>query len=63
MPGRVRLELRAILRGAAAVLARIRAVGGDVLGGRVHLTKWERVRTVWMGLCSGRAPRFVEAVR
>ncbi|MFO1076217.1 MAG: squalene synthase HpnC [Planctomycetota bacterium] len=58
--GRLRLELRAILRGAAAVLARIRAVAGDVLGGRVHLTKWERVGSVWLGLWSRRAPRFLE---
>lgn len=52
--GRLRLELRAILRGAAAVLERIRAVDGDVLGGNVHLSKWRRVRTVFAGLlCSG----------
>jgi len=48
--GRLRLELRAILRGAAAVLARIRAVEGDVLGGRVHLSKLQRVGTVLAGL-------------
>lgn len=56
--GRLRWELRAILRGAAAVLARIAAVDGDVLGGRVHLTKWERVRTVLAGLLWPRPPRF-----
>lgn len=61
--GRLRWELRAILRGAAAVLRRIRAEGGDVLGGRVHLGKGERVRTVLVGLCSARMPRFVEVVR
>ena len=48
--GRLRMELRAILRGAAAVLARIRAVEGDVLGGRVHLSKLQRVGTVLAGL-------------
>ncbi|MCA8967222.1 MAG: squalene synthase HpnC, partial [Planctomycetes bacterium] len=37
--GRLRLELRAILRGAGAVLQRMREVRGDVLGGRVHLSK------------------------
>ena len=56
--GRLRLELRAIVRGAAAVLRRIRAVDGDVLGSRVHLSKWERVRTVFGGLCLARAPSF-----
>ncbi len=56
--GRLRWELRAILRGAAAVLARIDAVDGDVLGGRVHLTKGERVRSVLLGLCRRRAPSF-----
>jgi phytoene synthase len=56
--GRLRWELRAILRGAAAVLARIEAVGGDVLGGRVHLTKVERLRTVLGGLLLAGPPRF-----
>lgn len=56
--GRLRCELRAILRGAAAVLARIAAVDGDVLGGRVHLTKGERLRTVLGGLLLRSAPPF-----
>jgi phytoene/squalene synthetase len=56
--GRLRLELRAILRGAAAVLRRIRAEGGDVLGGRVHLGKGERLRTVLGGLFCRRPPVF-----
>jgi hydroxysqualene synthase len=56
--GRLRWELRAILRGAAAVLHRIAAVDGDVLGGRTHLTKGERLRTVLAGLLSRRPPRF-----
>lgn len=56
--GRLRCELRAILRGASAVLARIAAVDGDVLGGRVHLTRWERLGTVLAGLCCRRAPSF-----
>ena len=50
--GRLRYELRAIVRGAAAVLARIRAVDGDVLAGNVHLSKLARLRTVLMGLLS-----------
>ncbi|MBM4061409.1 MAG: squalene synthase HpnC [Planctomycetes bacterium] len=61
--GRLRWELRAILRGAAAVLARIAAVDGDVLGGRVRLTRGERLCCVLGGLASARAPRFVEVAR
>ena len=60
--GRLRWELRAILRGAAAVLARIRTERGDVLAGRVHLGKGERLRTVLAGLASARMPRFAAEV-
>ena len=56
--GRLRWELRAILRGAAAVLQRIRAVEGDVLGGDVHLGKLARARTVLAGLLLAREPRW-----
>jgi squalene synthase HpnC len=56
--GRLRFELRAILRGAAAVLARIRRVGGDVLQGRVRLSRRERLGSVLLGLCSARMPDF-----
>lgn len=56
--GRLRCELRAILRGAAAVLQRIRACGGDVLGGRVHLGRWRRVACVLAGLAVRRPPRW-----
>ena len=56
--GRLRWELRAILRGAAAVLRRIEIEQGDVLAGRVHLTKAERVRTVLAGLWCRGAPSF-----
>jgi squalene synthase HpnC len=59
--GRLRCELRAILRGAAAVLARIRDAGGDVLGRRVRLSRGERLRSLLAGLCLGSAPRFGEA--
>lgn len=58
--GRLRCELRAIVRGAAAVLRRIAAVDGDVLGGRVHLSKGERVRTVLGGLFCAGAPDFAQ---
>lgn len=58
--GRLRCELRAIVRGAAAVLRRIAAVDGDVLGGRVHLSKGERLRTVLGGLFLGAAPDFAQ---
>ena len=56
--GRLRWELRAILRGAAAVLRRIARVDGDVLGGRVHLRKGERLRTVLGGLFLRTPPAF-----
>jgi squalene synthase HpnC len=56
--GRLRLELRAILHGAAAVLQQIHQVGGDVLGGNVHLSKLRRVRTVFGGLLSAREPKW-----
>jgi squalene synthase HpnC len=56
--GRLRWELRAILRGAAAVLRRIETVGGDVLGGRVRLRRSEQLRCLLGGLCRARAPRF-----
>lgn len=56
--GRLRWELRAILCGAAAVLRKIRAADGDVLGGDVHLSKLQRARTVFAGLLSSRAPRW-----
>jgi squalene synthase HpnC len=61
--GRLRWELRAILRGAAAVLARLRAVDHDVLAGRVHLTKGERLRTVLAGLLLPWPPAFVGGPR
>ena len=54
--GRLRWELRAVLRGAAAVLARIAAVSGDVLGGRVRLGRWQRLRCLLFAL-SPRPPR------
>jgi squalene synthase HpnC len=56
--GRLRWELRAILRGAAAVLRRIRAVDGDVLGRSTKLGKVQRFGTVLGGLCRRRAPDF-----
>ena len=59
--GRLRLELRAILRGAAAVLARIRAVRGDVLGGKVHLGKVARVGIVIAGLVRRSQPDWGRA--
>ncbi len=61
--GRLRLELRAIVAGAAAVVARIRAVDCDVLGHRVHLTKGERVRSLVGALCSSQLPRALREER
>lgn len=59
--GRLRLELRAILQGAAATIRQIRLAEGDVLGGEVHLGKWQRVRRVLAGLLSSREPAWGEA--
>lgn len=56
--GRLRLELRAILRGAAAVLQRVRACGGDVLGGRMQLGKGRRLACLFAALVSRRPPRW-----
>ena len=42
--GRLRLELRAILGGAAAVLRRFEVTGFDPIGGRVRLNRFEKVR-------------------
>lgn len=56
--GRLRAELRAILRGAAGVLKRIEAVGGDVLAGRVHLNRRERLQSVFAALLSRKPPRW-----
>lgn len=57
--GRLRWELRAILRGAAAVLHSIRRADFDVLSGRVRLRKHERLLCLLGGLCTARAPAFV----
>jgi squalene synthase HpnC len=56
--GRLRLELRAILHGAAAVLRRIAAVDGDVLGGRVRLNRSERIGCLLRAVWSRRVPDF-----
>jgi len=57
--GRLRWELRAILRGAAAVLAGMRRQDHDVLGGKVRLRKHQRLLCLLGGLCTARAPEFV----
>lgn len=61
--GRLRWELRAILRGAAAVLARIRKLDGEVLGTRAQLPKSGRLGAVLAGLVLPWAPRFVGGAR
>src|SRR5690606_9326380 len=61
--GRLRWELRAILRGAAAVLRRMRAADHDVLGHSTKLGRAARLRTVLGGLCLRRSPRFVAEAR
>jgi len=59
--GRLRWELRAVLRGAAAVLDCIRKVDGDILAHHVRLSKPRRVGTVLGGLFSARLPRGFRA--
>ena len=54
--GRLRLELRAILRGASAVLDRIEAADGDVLAGRVRLGRMQQVGCL-LGALWPQAPR------
>lgn len=57
--GRLRLELRAILCGAAGVVRRIRAADHDVLrdrGANVRLGRLERVATVVRGVCRRAMP-------
>ena len=61
--GRLRLELRAIVRGAAAVLRAIRAADGDVLGGKVKLSKGQQLRVLLGGLCSPSMPDFGRGAR
>ena len=57
--GRLRLELRAILAGAAAVLRHIRRIDHDVLGRHVRLTRTEKARIVGRGLLvRGMPPEF-----
>ncbi len=55
--GRLRLELRAILHGAAAVLAGLRACGHDVLATHVRLTRWQKLRALVRALTSSQPPR------
>jgi squalene synthase HpnC len=56
--GRLRLELRAIVHGAAAVLRRIAAADGDVLSGRVRLSRGERLGCQLRAVWSRRVPDF-----
>lgn len=55
--GRLRLELRAILAGAAQVLDRIRAADHDVLSHHIRLTKWARVQSLLRGVFRPSMPR------
>lgn len=61
--GRLRLELRAIVRGAAAVLRTIDAAHGDVLGSKVKLSKAQQVRVLLGGLCLSGMPDFGRGAR
>ena len=59
--GRLRYELRAIVRGAAAVLGRIRAAEGDVLREVLRLSKMQQFRCVLLGLLSRKRPRILRS--
>ena len=61
--GRLRLELRAIVRGAAAVLRTIQAAGDDVLGSKVKLGKGQQLRVLLGGLCLSGMPNFGRGAR
>ena len=54
--GRLRWELRAIVRGAAAVLRAVRAADGDVLACHVRLSKPRRLATLFGGLLLSAPP-------
>ncbi|MHC5063422.1 MAG: squalene synthase HpnC [Planctomycetota bacterium] len=56
VPGRLRMELRAVVRGAAAILAGIKAVDGDVLANQVRLSKWQKTSTLFWAMLSKRMP-------
>ncbi len=56
VPGRLSMELRAVIRAAAAVLAGIRAVDGDVLANRVRLGKWQKFSILLSAMMTRRMP-------
>ncbi|GAB4143140.1 MAG: hypothetical protein Fur0037_10670 [Planctomycetota bacterium] len=56
--GRLRWELRAVIHGAARVLRRIESEEGDVLGGRVRLSRAERLMALLRGCLRKRPPRW-----
>lgn len=57
--GRLRLELRAIVRGAAAVLARMRALDDDVLARRPKLGRGAHLAILLGAVFSSRPPRIL----
>ncbi len=57
--GRLRLELRAIVRGACAVAVAIRRHDHDVLATHVRLSRGARVRTLLAALATRRAPEVL----
>lgn len=56
VPGRLRLELRAIIGGAAAILSGIKAVDGDVLAHRVRTGRIKKFRVLSRAVLSSRMP-------
>ncbi|MCC6669774.1 MAG: squalene synthase HpnC [Planctomycetes bacterium] len=57
VPGRLRLELRAVLQAAARVVERIRAAGHDVLARRTRLTRAGHAAALVAALLTRRLPR------
>lgn len=58
--GRLGLELRAILNGAAAVLGEIRHQDHDVLRKHIRLSRWAKIGVLGRALLSSKMPRGFE---
>ena len=56
VPGRLGLELRAIIGGAAAILSGIQRAEGDVLTHRVRIGRWRKFGVLSRAVLCGRIP-------
>lgn len=56
VPGRLRLELRAILHGVALVVGHLRRLDHDPLATHIRLKPWEKARAVGRALVSSKMP-------